>query len=426
MEKFPQCRLRGTTSDFKSAYRQASMNPDHSFAWVLVIWHPVYQCPCFAVPVAQLFGSSSAPVTFCRIPDWCTFAASCFLLLAFIHCIDDIIFIERDECADVAYQAWRLLADTCGWLIPDDKSPPPEFIFRALGVMFDLSPVPCSSAIIRIAKERVSKLIDALNEISSSQHLAPAHAGQLFGQFGFSCSQFFGRWGRGMLRAFSRRQYEPDRFGLNPQIESAVAWWLANLPVAPPRRVFTIHENRPLIVTYSDGEGADAGVAIAAWSRDLIGPIPIAGFMEIPDEIRFLWDHQRNRAAEWARSCPDLAYEDIVEIEAIAPLLILHNWGHLLRGALWIHFIDNNSALGALVKGSSSVCQQELLVGHTWSRIAKIDVLPWFDRVDSKSNPVDGLSRKDFSGEWLWQRISFPEYVLEDLRSIQEFIRNPI
>ena len=38
-----------------------------------------------------------------------------------------------------------------------------------------------------------------------------------------------------------------------------------------------------------------------------------------------------------------------------------------------------------------------------------MQVLSWFDRVDSRSNPVDGLSRKNFSGTWQWREIFFPE-----------------
>ena len=108
-------------------------------------------------------------------------------------------------------------------------------------------------------------------------------------------------------------------------------------------------------------------------------------------------------------------FKDIIEIEAVAPLLILHNWPELLQNALWIHFIDNNSALGSLVKGSASVTQQDLVVGHTWALVARIGVLPWFDRVDTHSNPVDGLSRGDFSGIRNWQCIEFPQQFIADL-----------
>ena len=95
---------------------------------------------------------------------------------------------------------------------------------------------------------------------------------------------------------------------------------------------------------------------------------------------------------------------------------MLAAWPWLFRNALWIHFIDNNSALGGLVKGTASVQQQDIIIGHTWSLIAESGAYAWFDRVDSASNPVDGLSRKDFSGEWLWRPVWVPQEVLDDLR----------
>ena len=93
-----------------------------------------------------------------------------------------------------------------------------------------------------------------------------------------------------------------------------------------------------------------------------------------------------------------------------------------MQNALWLHFIDNSCALGALVKGSASVMQQDHIVGATWSAIAQLNVLCWFDRVDSKSNPVDGLSRQDFSKRrfcnWVWKGITFPKSVRCELRNI--------
>ena len=79
-------------------------------------------------------------------------------------------------------------------------------------------------------------------------------------------------------------------------------------------------------------------------------------------------------------------------------------------------YIDNNGVLGALVKGSASVNQQELFVRATWSLISSLRSLVWFDRVDSASNPVDGLSRKDFRGKLQWRTISFPHSLLVQLR----------
>ena len=119
---------------------------------------------------------------------------------------------------------------------------------------------------------------------------------------------------------------------------------------------------------------------------------------------------------------PSLDVNDIMEIEGIAPLSILHNWGHIMSHSLWIHFIDNAAAFGALVKGSSSVVQHDIIVGATWELIAKLDILAWFDRVDSKSNPVDGISRQNLSRSklcnWVWKPIQFPEFVRKALRQM--------
>jgi len=275
--------------------------------------------------------------------------------------------------------------------------------------MIDLRKTPLPP-VIRIAEDRSVKMYELLSRIMEDGHLASGLAGQVFGQLGFSCSQFFGRWGRSMLRAFSRRQHEPHRYALNDQLWASLKWWKRNLFVAPPRAVFLGKEGRPLVVSYSDGEGADAGVGIAAWCVERLGPVPIAGFLEVPQEVRELWSSQKRSYVEEGELM------DITEIEAIGPLLILHNWPWLVRDALWIHFIDNNGALGSLVKGSSSVHQQDLVIGATWSLIASLRALAWFDRVDSASNPVDGLSRKDFSGVWQWRTIYFPTSLLVQLR----------
>ena len=39
-----------------------------------------------------------------------------------------------------------------------------------------------------------------------------------------------------------------------------------------------------------------------------------------------------------------------------------------------------------------------------------------FDRVDSDSDPVDGISRKDFRGFRNWEYVSLPREVLSDLK----------
>ena len=50
----------------------------------------------------------------------------------------------------------------------------------------------------------------------------------------------------------------------------------------------------------------------------------------------------------------------------------------------------------------------DTIVGLAWRKISRINVCPWFARVDTKSNPVDGLSRGDLSREWDLVPLIFP------------------
>ena len=127
----------------------------------------------------------------------------------------------------------------------------------------------------------------------------------------------------------------------------------------------------------------------------------------MPQEVSALWDRQRSRGR----------HNDIYEIEAIGPLVILERFPELLEGSLWLHFIDNSAALSGLVNGSSSVCEGDVIIGETWSRIQGLGVFAWFDRVDSTANPVDGLSRGRLSGPWRSvDHIAFPASLLPALR----------
>jgi len=353
----------------------------------------------YILGISQLFGSKSAPLNFARVPDFCCHVLASLLAVAADHCVDDISSIEKAPSSYSAFAAWRTIAEAMGWDIPDSKSPPPASVVRTLGADTDLSSTPVSPPIIRIAPFRAEHLDSLLAAVQEAGSLSAGLAGQLYGKLVFAASQLYGRFGCAKLRPFVRRQHEPSRLALNPQLKEAIAWWRFHLFEAPPRTVPVNPENRPYFVSYSDGEGDLAGVGIALFAPKIQNFTPLAGYIAVPKRIRELWARQRQRT---------LGYFDIQEIEAIGPLLILHNWGYLLRDALWVHYIDNAGALAALVKGSSSVTQTDLIVGDTWSRIASLSILPWFDRVDTKSNPVDGLSRGKMNGPWRLVEIQTP------------------
>ena len=114
--------------------------------------------------------------------------------------------------------------------------------------------------------------------------------------------------------------------------------------------------------------------------------MPLAAFLQVPREIRLC----RGETTEihlstcYARS----------RVKQWAPQWSFTTWQvFFLRGCLWVQFIDNVASHAALMNGSSSVLSGHIIAGATWEPIAKQRIFQWFDRVDTKSDHVDGLSR---------------------------------
>ena len=231
-------------------------------------------------------------------------------------------------------------------------------------------------------------------------------AASLAGKLGFAISATFGRIGRAQIRPIIARSYSHKR-RINDVLQQCLAWWLRFLRTYVPRPVPTNLEQLPTIVSYSDGEGGNAGIGVAAWAPWLARPV--AAYTVVPNHIRALWAKARSSEQ----------YNDIYLVEAVGPLVLLLTFPRLMRNALWLHFIDNAAAEAALIKGSSTVASSNLIISSTWEMCHKRALLPYFDRVESKANPVDGLSRQVFAGPWAEVKIAcFPVGLLETLPAV--------
>ena len=76
-------------------------------------------------------------------------------------------------------------------------------------------------------------------------------------------------------------------------------------------------------------------------------------------------------------------------------------WSEELRGRRVIHFLDNDSARFALIKGSSGSPWSAAILDEFWLTDAALAISSWFDRVCSASNPADPASRLEFDDELL-------------------------
>ena len=246
-----------------------------------------------------------------------------------------------------------------------------------------------------------------ISNVLLARRLSAAEAGRLWGQLGFASSLMFGKFGRARLAPLVRREFE-WRANLNPQLEACLRWWLRVLQSHAPRVVPVGLRHRGVVISYSDGEGGGGGVGVAVFHYSFP---PVAAFLKVPREVRLLWSSARSEAL------PTEEISDIYSIEALGPAVILAEFEHLVRGELWIHFIDNVGTQMTLIKGSASVRSEDVIIGYTWERVVSARSFLWVERVASGDNPVDGLSRGVLEGPWGDVRLtSVPPALLRRLR----------
>ena len=407
--EWPTAKLAGFTSDFRKAYKQDPASPQQLLWVIIAVWSHFAQMTHFWLQRTQLFGSRVAPLNFSRISLWMLLVMASTFAVPMTCCVDDVICIERASSISSAYLCWRIMCDLAGWDVPNSKSPLPSLFFRALGVFIDLRLLPKRPFYIRITQDRLEKLINSIDKILEARTLLPGAASQLWGQLCWTTITTHGKVGKPMLRALNRRAHE-KRHHLNPQLRFILLWWRDFLSNAIPRSIAVTGTWTKHVVSYSDGEGsAKGGVGVALWLDPEAAPL--AGFIQVPHSVRRLWRQQREHV-----------WRDIFELEAVAPLLILATWGHLMQNCVWTHYIDNEAALAALIRGSASVTSGDVIVGATWRRISQWQISPWFDRVMSASNPVDGLSRGREDGPWhSIAPLEVPSDVLEMLDKFLSF-----
>ena len=90
------------------------------------------------------------------------------------------------------------------------------------------------------------------------------------------------------------------------------------------------------------------------------------------------------------------AKQQIHLVELFAGPVALDTFRPYLVNQRIIHFVDNSSALGALVKGYSNNSDCVRLVADYWLRTASLKATAYIDPVDSKSNISDEPSRLNF------------------------------
>ena len=296
-------------------------------------------------------------------------------LLVPVHHYQDDHHCVEPSCS--VAQAWTLIRRFYGLLGPKlatpggDKYPLPSQVYRLLGTKVDLIVSPRE---IQVLPSRIDSICCELNQILSSKKLGKGHAAEIFGKLSFSAGQLFGRFGRMHLAPFKLRQYGKNGCShLTAEIERAIAFWLYVLPRGPFRAV-PPHSGTPFVITMSDGEGTGS-VAVAIWSPLAPGGVhqPRWFQLNLPPSALHSWSEGKELEPQ----------RHINKIEAIVPAICLCT---VVPPHSRFPFATLHLQRWCFVLPCLRMLKKQLVLG-CW---------PWFERVPSKCNIVDGLSRKNF------------------------------
>ena len=253
-----------------------------------------------------------------------------------------------------------------------------------------------AEAVVKPKATRVSNMMQDIADVLSRGHLTPSHAARLVGKADFIASCLFGKVGRACLAGLRVRQYQcAPPFNLPPWLRASLVWLRDLLGVCPPRTVPLGVSAHPPVLIYTDGAArmGDMWLSPGAVSDEDLSSLGVGAVM---------WD-PLGRSLEFCRSAIPRAEvsrwlprkQPIMLVELFAAPMALETWAETVRGRNVLLYVDNNSALSALVKGYTPKVDSAKIVSQFWLTAARVRCGIWAERVESKSNIADGPSRGD-------------------------------
>jgi hypothetical protein len=422
--------IGGGCDDESDAYRNsATRQPEFT---VVVVPDPSTGEVYAFIPRGHNFGLGSAPNTYSAKPEFvCAVARRLFAAIV-DHYVDDYASCEPQFALGPARQhvvkALRRPSSTQGVLfmaaymlgapVSAMKHQPwsqrPEFI----GVVTDMTDIHRDA--IRLwckpaTREKVSRLIAGY--MRPGADMTPGQAASLHGKCGWAMLR--ARMGRSALGALITRQYRSHgERRVDDALRRAMAVlrdiFASDTPVVLPTRprpwqapVVILTDasyeeagpGRPhgsgclgqVIWIPDDGRGPPPGGNLRPWRRQAVrspvGGRTIDGWlshaaMEAPAEL-LAW------SAEFKTK---ETYIVLLELVAMAAAYA-GDIAEMFRGRDVLHFADNQSANGGLVKGRSPAPDLNAIIGETHDRWAILDIRPWVDYVRSEANVADLPSR---------------------------------
>ena len=229
--------------------------------------------------------------------------------------------------------------------------------------------------------ERLEKWTAEIREALRRRSLSPARALKLAGKLSWGATAVFGRGARVYLAAIYHHG-SGNQSRLSQRTKLCLRWWLRFLQEPPSRSVPVMRRQKKRCILYTDatGQGRMAWViqtpCLKAWAA-----------ADVPAKARQWVLHRKNQIGTW---------------ELMAALCALKFLLSYLPGEFEIlAFVDNTSALGALLRGCSRQFDWNELIGELWFAVAQRGHYLHLWHVPSHLNLADAPTRPEAKSEQL-------------------------
>ena len=393
--------------DHEGAYRQLPLKVPQQ-AYVLMM---TPRGPTLWRHNVLLFGAVASVWAYNRFGDILRALTRGYLFATAIHYVDDYGAVEQTTQSASSFEAFSDFNLKLGLRMKPSKAQPPAFSHKIQGTIITFDG---HFATLSIAPTRRTHLLESINKAIDHNRLTPAEAATLAGKLNFVSSSLFGRMGRSAVKAIYGRQHSPSpndklTFALRASMETIRHILLHTPPKQIPMSLQP-PPTPPVIYTDAFFEMGDRrfrpgdidipeewdpaktphlhnGWGAIFFPQDPSLPQAFTLHGEIPSA---LLHHYCQRKAfiyfleAWALIITTITFQSMLRTQR-------HPHGH------YIAFIDNEAAKFALIKGYGRDPAINNMLGLFWAAHAEAGIDPWVERVSTKANPADAISRGDFS-----------------------------
>ena len=373
--------LKGRVADLKNAYKQVAVAPEHKAFNVIAIYDPTERKTKLFRALALMFGQTAAVYAFLRISRALAALGSNLLSLFLVEYFDDFTQVESEAMGDSAQESLEGLLDLLGWKVAmtESKRKKAEKSFVSLGVKVGFEDSADNIVTLSPKEGRLKGIIELANKVLERGTMGFKEALAIKGKLQFAEGQLFYRVAVTICRLLSRWASVGGIRPLTDEMRYALRAIEPALSVAGPRLIEPSSSRRPTLI-WTDGACEPDGTTV--------------GGILIKDGMRpqAFGARLTKEAAECLAAKP--GQKQVIGQAELLPILVAKTiWSEFIKNEKVIHFVDNDSARLAMIKGYSPVITSLRIITACSHRDAWCRTSSWYARVPTKSNIADEPSR---------------------------------